>query len=308
MSWRDYQARQRVVELGNRFISYVDEGQGEPVVLLHGIPTWGYLWSGLMPALALTHRVLVPDLLGYGYSDRREGFERSIARQAEAMDAWMDRLGVSGAVVVGHDIGGGVAQHLAVRFPRRVSRLCLMNSVCFDSWPVEAMVQLGHPGVARKLSAGMVKRMLRAGLKRMGFASAPPEGLLEGLLAPYATEVGKVSLVRNAAALDTNQTQELVPRLRRLAVPTRLVWGEDDALQPVKYGERLAWEIPGAELVRVREAKHFLMWDQPHAVMMELFGLLGVEGRPELAGPALRVEPEAEVREAVTFEARGPPS
>lgn len=302
MNWRDYQRKQRVVELGNRFISYVDEGQGEPVVLLHGIPTWGYLWSGLLPALALTHRVLIPDLLGFGYSDKREGFERSITRQAEAMDAWMDRLEVEDAVVVGHDIGGGVAQHLAVRFPRRVSKLCLMNSVCFDAWPVELMVQLGHPGVVRKLSAQMVQRMLKAGLRRAGFESAPPEGLVEGLVEPYATEAGKTSLVRDAAALDTNQTQELVPRLRHLAVPTRILWGVEDVFQPVRYGERLAWEIPGARLARVEGAKHFLMWDQPHAVMTELFEFLGVEGRPELAG----LEAAEVSREVITYESYTP--
>ena len=284
MNWREYQARQRVEELGHRFISYVDEGRGAPLVLLHGIPTWGFLWSGLLPALSLTHRVLIPDLLGYGYSDRREGFDRTIARQAEALDAWMDRLGVEDAVVVGHDIGGGIAQHLAVRFPRRVSRLCLMNSICFDSWPIEMMVQLGHPGVVRKLSAQAVQRMLKVALKRMGFAMAPPDGLVEGLLAPYATEVGKTSLVRDAAALDTNQTQELVPRLPHVAVPTRVVWGVEDTFQPVKWGERLAWEIPGAKLVRVEHARHFVMWDQPHAVMTALYEFLGVEERPRLEG------------------------
>ncbi|QRK10770.1 alpha/beta hydrolase [Archangium violaceum] len=284
MNWRDYQSMQRVVELGHRFISYVDEGRGEPLVLLHGIPTWGFLWSGLLPALSLTHRVLIPDLLGYGYSDRREGFERSITRQAEAVDAWMDRLGVKNAVVVGHDIGGGVAQHLAVRFPQRVSRLCLMNSICFDSWPIEMMVQLGHPRVARRLSARVVYRALRMALKRTGFATAPPDGVLEGLLEPYATEVGKTSLVRNAAALDTNQTQELVAKLAHVAVPTRLVWGVDDTFQPVKWGERLAWEIPGAKLVRVAHARHYVMWDQPHAVMTALYDFLGMEARPMLEG------------------------
>lgn len=288
MNWREYQGRQRVVELGHRFISYVDEGQGAPLVLLHGIPTWGFLWSGLLPALSMTHRVLIPDLLGYGYSDRREGFDRSISRQAEALDVWMDRLGVGDAAVVGHDIGGGIAQHLAIRFPQRVSRLFLMNSVCYDAWPLELMVQLGHPGVVKRWSASALQRMLKLALKRKGFAMAPPDGLVDGLLAPYSTEVGKTSLVRDAVALDTNQTQELVPRLPHVAVPTRVMWGADDTLLPVKWGERLAWEIPGAKLVRVAHARHFLMWDQPHAVMTALYEFLGMEDRPRLEGTELR--------------------
>lgn len=290
MTWREYQAKQRVMELGERFLSYVDEGQGEPVVLVHGIPTWGYLWSGLLPALALSHRVLVPDLLGFGYSDKREGFDRSIARQAEALDGWLERLGVERATVVGHDIGGGVAQHLAVRFPRRVGRLCLMDSVCYDSWPVEMMLQLGHPAAGRRLSSQTVQRMLKVALRRAGFASAPPQGLLEGLLAPYSTEVGKTSLVRNASALNTSLTQELVPALRHLRIPVWLVWGAEDALQPVKWGERLAWDIPGAHLVRVEGARHFVMWDQPHVVSEALFDLLGVERAVPVPAEQPRVE------------------
>ncbi|MFY1826587.1 alpha/beta fold hydrolase, partial [Myxococcus fulvus] len=87
MNWREWQRRQEVMELGGHFVSYVDWGKGPPVVLLHGIPTWSYLWSGLARALAASHRVLVPDLLGYGFSDRRDRFDRSVTRQAEVMEA-----------------------------------------------------------------------------------------------------------------------------------------------------------------------------------------------------------------------------
>lgn len=291
MSWRDWQRMQRVAELGERFLSYMDLGEGPPVVLLHGIPTWGYLWSGLAPALARTHRVLVPDLLGYGYSDKRDCFDRGIARQAEALDAWLEGLGVVDAVVVGHDIGGGVAQQLAFRFPRRVARLCLVDTVSYDAWPLEVMLQLGHPGAARRLSAGMVQRVFRLAMNR-ALSGHAPRGLVEGLLAPYATEVGKTSLVRNAVSLNTNQTLELAPRLKHLAVPTLILWGEDDAFLSVRYGERLAWDIPGAKLVRVAGARHFVMWDAPHAVAEALYRFLGVEG--------------AAVGEVATFEAGAP--
>lgn len=275
MRWRDFQALQRVTELGDRFLSYVDEGHGEPVVLLHGIPTWGFLWSGLLPALALSHRVLIPDLLGYGFSDKRDGFDRSIAWQAEVIDAWLERLDVAHATVVGHDLGGGVAQHLALRFPHRVRRLGLINSICYDSWPIELMIQLGHPRVEQRLSARGMARLLSVALTRLGFAARPPDGVVEGLLAPYRTEVGKRSLIRDAAALDTNHTLELTPQLPRLSVPTLVLWGEDDVFQRVRYAERLAWDLPNAHLVRVADARHFVMFDQPHEVASHLLGFLG---------------------------------
>jgi pimeloyl-ACP methyl ester carboxylesterase len=273
MNWREFQSKQRIVEINGSFVSYVDEGTGDPVILLHGIPTWGYLWHGIIPTLARTQRVLVPDLVGFGYSDKGDRFDRSIARQAEITDTWMEKVGVKRASIVGHDIGGGVALRLATLFPHRVTRLCVMNTVCYDSWPIEMMLQLGHPEVYRKLSASTAMTMLKQALK-LGFASSPPDDLLKGLLAPYKTEVGKLSLIRNASALNTNLTTEITPLLIQISAPTLILWGEDDKFQDVKYGERLAWDISGAKLIRIKNARHFVMIDKPDEVEQHMSAFL----------------------------------
>ncbi len=116
---------QRAAQIGERFVSYIDEGAGEPVILIHGIPTWGYLWHKLIPVLSEQNRVIAPDLIGFGYSDKSDNFDRSIARQAELLDAWMENLGIESANIVAHDIGGGAALRLATLFPNRVKKLCL---------------------------------------------------------------------------------------------------------------------------------------------------------------------------------------
>lgn len=269
MNWREFQSKQRISKVGERFISYIDEGAGDPVVLLHGIPTWGYLWHQLIPEISRTHRVLVPDFPGFGFSDKSDRFDRSIARQAEWIEQWLEQLGIDRAAVVAQDIGGGVALRLATLFPRRVERLCVMNIVCYDSWPIELMLQFGHPEAYRKISAATAITTLKLALKQ-GFASSPDDETLDGLLAPYRTEVGKLSLIRNAAALNTNLTTEITHLLPKIAVPTLILWGEEDKFQLVKYGERLASDIPGARLVRLSDARHFVMIDQPAAVAREV--------------------------------------
>lgn len=269
MNWREFQSKQRISKVGDRFISYIDEGAGDPVVLLHGIPTWGYLWHQLIPEISRTHRVLVPDFPGFGFSDKSDRFDRSIARQAEWIEQWLEQLGIDRAAVVAQDIGGGVALRLATLFPRRVERLCVMNIVCYDSWPIELMLQFGHPEAYRKISAATAITTLKLALKQ-GFASSPDDETLDGLLAPYRTEVGKLSLIRNAAALNTNLTTEITHLLPKIAVPTLILWGEEDKFQLVKYGERLASDIPGARLVRLSDARHFVMIDQPAAVAREV--------------------------------------
>jgi pimeloyl-ACP methyl ester carboxylesterase len=266
MSWQDFQARQRVVEIGERYLSYIDEGSGAPLVLLHGIPTWGYLWSTLIPPLAEQFRVLAPDLAGFGFSDKRDRFDRSIARQTDYLDAWLHTIGVDRATVVGHDIGGGVALRLATLKANRVERLVVMNTVCYDSWPVEWMLQLGYPAANRRLSGRMLNAILRHALKS-GFHSSPPSALLEGLLAPYRTDVGKLSLIRSAAALDTNHTTEIVSQLPEVRIPTMILWGAEDPFQPVEYGRRLADDIPNARFEMIPKASHFAMIDRPRVII-----------------------------------------
>lgn len=103
------------------------------------------------------------------------------------------------------------------------------------------MLQFGHPGVYRKLPASAVVILLRQALKR-GFARSPGDEVLEGLLMPYTREVGKLSLIRNAAALNTNL---------------------------------MAWDIPGAHLICIKEARHFVMLDRPEEVAQHLSAFLG---------------------------------
>jgi len=282
-AWRAFQKRQKIVELGDRFVSYIDEGEGDPVVLIHGIPTWGFMWDETIRMLSKNHRVIAPDLLGFGYSDKRDCFDRSIARQTEMIDALMEELDIESAHVIAHDIGGGVALRLATLHAPRVRSLCVMNTVCYDSWPIEMMLQMGHPEMNRKFSASTIQKTLKFALK-MGFHSSPDSDWMEGLLSPWRTEVGKLSLIRNSAALNTNLTTEITRLLPKISVPTLILWGEDDRFQPMKFGERLARDIPGAELERIADARHFAMIDQPAIVHANLRRFLRSERVEALPG------------------------
>lgn len=272
MHWREFQEWQKVSELGDRFISYVDRGEGPPVILLHGMPTWGYLWHRLLPALERGRRVLIPDLQGFGFSDRRDRFGRGLSCQADMVAAWMESLGLEKADLVGHDLGGGVALRLAALQPARVRRLCLIDSVCYDSWPHQTLLQFGHPGTARRLSAPAAMKLLASALKP-AFVE-PDEALLAGLLAPYATEQGKLSLVRNASALDSNATMELSPLLMGVQARVLVLWGEADPFQSAALGRRLAWDLPRARLVVVRQAGHFLPLERAEQTASHLLDFL----------------------------------
>ena len=101
-------------------------------------------------------------------------------------------------------------------------------------------------------------------------------------MAPYTTETGKLSLIRNAPALSTNLTTEITHLLSGISIPTLVLWGMEDRFQPIHYGERLAKDIHESRLIRVKDASHFLMWDQPEIVTKHLLDFLDrtVPSRP----------------------------
>lgn len=271
MDWTEFRATQRSLELDRVSymplrVAHVDAGAGDPVVLLHGIPTWSFLWREVIPLLADTRRVIAPDFLGHGFSDRRDRFDRSLAAQTEMVCALLDALGIDRADIVGHDTGGGVALIMAVKHPERLRRLILANVVCYDSWPIADMLALGDPQLREKSPAEIVE-FVRSGLEPGVFRGErrTPE-FEEGILAPYADEDGKLSLIRNAVSLNTNHTMELVDRHGEIEAPTLVLWGVEDPWQPLADGERLASEIPGARLERLEGASHWLQQDAPDRV------------------------------------------
>jgi len=261
MHWRQFQELQKVAEVGDRFISYVEAGEGPVVVLLHGAPTWGYLFHRLLPILERRYRVLVPDLPGYGFSDRSDRFSRCAHRQAERLCAFLQSIGVERASFIGHDLGAAIALRLAVYHPERVERLALVDAAAYDCWPPPFLHELGHPSAFKRWTPAAISKRLAKSLAP-GFVKPEPD-LLAGLLAPYSTEIGALSLVRDCAALDCSETMELVPFLPTLQAPSLVLWGEQDVLQPLDAGRRLAWESARSRLSVLPGAGHFSVLEQP---------------------------------------------
>ncbi|MDA1091389.1 MAG: alpha/beta hydrolase [Proteobacteria bacterium] len=251
-------------------LAWTDLGEGEPVILLHGIPTWSYLYNDVIPLLAPHLRVIVPDFLGHGYSDRRDFFDRSLLAQTAMILRFMDHLGLERAHFVGHDTGGGVSLIMAIHHPDRISRLILANVVAYDSWPIDDMIALGNPNWRSKTPqevAGFLASGLPDGIHNKHRLT--PE-FVQGIVAPYSDEEGKISMIRNASALNTNHTTMLAERHAQIKAPTLCLWGVHDPWQTIRDGERLAAEIPNARLVKVENASHWIPHDTPEIFAREV--------------------------------------
>jgi pimeloyl-ACP methyl ester carboxylesterase len=244
-------------------MAYTDAGAGEPVVLLHGIPTWSYLYHDVIPLLEPHCRVLAPDFLGHGYSDRRDRFDRSLVAQTAAVLALLDQLEVERATFVGHDTGGGVGLILGIEHPDRVARLVLANAVAYDSWPIDDMIALSDPRWSSKTPAEVADFIASGLADGIHHAERLTDAFRAGIVAPYSDREGQISLIRNASALNTNHTMALVDRHGDIRAPTLLLWGIHDPWQPYTDAQRLAGEIPHARLQPV-DASHWVPHDTPN--------------------------------------------
>jgi pimeloyl-ACP methyl ester carboxylesterase len=250
-------------------------GAGEPVVFLHGFPTSGHLWTDVIPLMPPGHRLVVVDLLGYGRSDPPNGRPLSLRAHADRVVALMDTLGIARACVVGHDLGGGVAQAMAIHAPARVSRLALVDSVAFGGWPrrdlriARALLRVtGRPAPRWMLA------VLRADLERGYVAGDRVTHSIERFLRPFSSVEGRGAFVEHLRALDPRETRALSGQLGTISVPTTVVWGTGDPFLSPKLARRLAEAIPGAALQIVPGARHFTPEDAPRPVADALAALL----------------------------------
>jgi pimeloyl-ACP methyl ester carboxylesterase len=185
-----------------------------------------------------------------------------------ALAEWVTRftsaLGITGPVAVaGHDIGGAVAQHLLAHDQLPISRLALVNSVTYDSWPA--------PHVARLLdvaATATAEDFLAARRQAVttDLGGAATEQRIADYLDPWTEPRARRSWLAMAGAADSRHTLDLVPALRRSTTPTLLVWGEDDAFEKVTYAERFAEEIPRTTLIRIPGARHLPTENAPGRV------------------------------------------
>lgn len=214
---------------------------GPEVVLLHGLSGSGRWWARNLTALADHHRLLIPDLVGYGRTPL-VGRVPELPVMADLLAAWLDALELDRVDLVGHSMGGQVAVHFATRHPSRLRRLVLVDAA----------------GIPRPITPRYVARFALeiAPLWRWGDPSFLP------VIVGDAWTAGPRTLFRSIYHILRDDVRPLLPRI---TAPTLIVWGELDSWVPVEHALEMRRTIPNASLVILRRAAHMPMVDRPEA-------------------------------------------
>lgn len=245
---------------------WTEQGTGAPVILVHGIPTSPRLWRHVMPLVQ--GRCLAWEMPGYGTSIPQDANkDLSLSAQAGYLLEWLDSLDRGQKpVLVGHDLGGGVAQIAALRQPDAFAGLMLTNSVAYDSWPVPSvkMMQRLAPVMARLPASLIYPTMVQLLHRGHDNRQRALESIREHW-APYSTHGAARALMSQVLPLTASDTKEISAQLHTLGLPARVVWGAADRFQKIRFGERLAAEL-GCDIITIPEGKHFTPEDHAETV------------------------------------------
>ena len=267
-------------------MSYVvqgaEYGNDGAIVLLHDIPAGAFAWADIMSQLAATGRaVYAIDLLGYGQSDQPWPADTSNWGHADGLKILFDQLNLTNIVLVGHGLGGSVAQVLATRLSReRAAALVLIDSICYEhsfaeNWPLSEMKKRQDTNAPKETKLEDMMADLRETLPN---GSANPQRFRDFMaeyIDPWDSELGKELLFQHVRLLLPNYSNSVASDLKVMGKPTLIIWGEKDQQMPLKLAYRLNREIPGSRLTVIPDAGHLVLFDAPAAVASALVDFVG---------------------------------
>lgn len=262
------------LDLDGLSMSYLDEGAGPPVVMVHGNPTWSFYYRRLVRALSPSHRCIVPDHIGMGLSDKPDDarYPYTLARRVEDFGRLLDHVALDRPLhLVVHDWGGMIGMAWAVRHPERVASLVIMNTAAFPL-PKERAFHLPLR-LTRTPVGGVLVRHLNAfavAATRLCVTRRPlPEEVRDAYLAPYdapATRIATLRFVEDIPLSPADAGYAIVEATRdglaRLAdQPALILWGERDFVFDRPFLDEWRRHLPGARVVRFPTSGHYVLED-----------------------------------------------
>jgi haloalkane dehalogenase len=252
-------------------LHYLDEGSGEPVLLLHGEPDWSYLYRRMIPVLAQRFRVIAPDYAGFGRSDKPADIGwYSYDRHVASVSALIRHLDLRGITVAVQDWGGPIGLRAAVEARDRFARLVVMNTGLFTDgdWPTAGFLRWRSFAERAGLELP-VRRVMQASVLR-----PLDDSVLAAYEAPWPVPESKAGVAAfpllvplTAGDAGAARLRQVGGELRRWQVPALVAWSDQDPVFPLHHGEAMAEALPGADGVWVVEgAGHMLQEDRGEAI------------------------------------------
>jgi len=252
-------------------IAYKRAGQGDPVLLIHGITTSSFIWRNISAGLSKEYDVIAVDLLGCGLSSKDLSADYSIKNQASILIELIKKLNLGKTHVVGHDIGGGIAQIMSVKFPQLIHDVVLINTIGYNYWPVQPITTMRTPIFRQfammSLDLGMLQKLIKKGLYKK---ESYTEEFRSLVWEEMANKKRRKSFLHFAKSLNNQHLMEIASELKNIKLPVLIIRGEGDVYLNSIISSRLKEDIPSSEILRIRTGGHFIQEDEPDLLIQKI--------------------------------------
>jgi haloalkane dehalogenase len=262
-------------------LSYLDEGAGDPVVMLHGNPTWSYYFRNLVLALRDRYRCIVPDHIGCGLSDKPpvSQYDYALKSRIDDVEALLDHLGVREKItLVLHDWGGMIGLGYAARQPERIARIVATNTSCTHLPAGKRFPWLLRVGRNTRLGAWFILKknaFCRAAARWCVTRQPLPPDVRDMYLKPYDSPEHRIAVLKFVQTIPLTESdpgfdivrgvEELLPKFR--GVPTLLLWGLKDFVFDRHFLAEWQKHFPHAETHTWPDGGHYLLEDAGEEVI-----------------------------------------
>jgi haloalkane dehalogenase len=249
---------------------YLDEGQGAPLLMVHGNPTWSFYWRNLVVAFRDQWRTVVPDHVGCGLSDKPQQYPYQLSQHIENLTCLIQHLDLRDITLLVHDWGGAIGLGAALEMPDRFRRLVLFNTGAFPPPFIPWRIRACRIPVLGPLAVRGLNLFARAALT---MATEKPERMTAdvaaGLIAPYNNWANRVAIQRFVDDIPTSSRQDTWRRLAEIEQklptfadrPVQMVWGMRDWCFTPACLDRLLRSLPHAQVHRFEDAGHYVIED-----------------------------------------------
>ncbi len=273
ITYDSFRSQQKSFASKDGVIKYIDKGQGPVIVLLHGVPTSGWLYRKMIdPLVDRGYRVIAPDMLGFGNSDSPEGYEiYSEEMHAQRLLELMNALGIDSWSHVMHDAGGLWTWELLELAPNKVNRLVILNTIIYEEGfdpPIRFKPGLWARTAMWSYRNGITTNMMLKGLFKEGLTDNTLNKTdVEGYKRPL--KEGKTKAMYYFFTQTCNALPAYQPMIQKMEMPAMIIWGKNDTflkLEPQQEALQKDLGIKDTD-VHILEAKHFIQEEKPQEIV-----------------------------------------
>jgi haloalkane dehalogenase len=276
-----YPFESNYLTIGKNQYHYVDEGEGETIILVHGNPTWSFYYRDIVKELSKTHRVIVPDHMGCGFSDQPKDYEYTLENRVSDLDTLVSTLGIKKYSMLVHDWGGAIGFGHAVNHVESIDKMIILNTGAFRSKRMPFSIGLCKmkgfgPFIVKYLNAFCYPATFMTTVKKLSPL------VKKGYLLPYSNPSKRIAISEFVKDIPMDESHrsyqtllDIERKLPKLKNEKLILWGGRDFCFNDEFYDRWRKEYPSAKHVYYKDAGHYVIEDKKAETLKEIKSFLG---------------------------------